>query len=112
MVLVDLPLPERGKLLAREYDHFISNPQSLKDTLDGLRKLRGHEQVDEWHRQIDACDWTTFLESILLKHYDLCYRRPGSEDSIYSEPIATLSVTSAIDSDYEKAAADLISNYS
>jgi tRNA 2-selenouridine synthase len=112
VVLVDLPLPERGKLLALEYEHFIANPQSLKDTLDGLRRLRGHEQVDEWHRQIDACDWPTFLESILLKHYDLCYRRPGSEDSIYSEPIATVSVTSASDSDYENAAAELIAKHS
>tara|TARA_B100000900_G_scaffold412818_1_gene435364 strand:- start:520 stop:1578 length:1059 start_codon:yes stop_codon:yes gene_type:complete len=112
VLLVDLPLPERGKLLALEYEHFIANPQLLKGTLDGLRRLRGHEQVDEWHRQIDACDWPTFLESILLKHYDLCYRRPGSEDSIYSEPIATVSVTSASDSDYEKAAAELIAKHS
>ncbi|HAN81996.1 MAG TPA: tRNA 2-selenouridine synthase, partial [Verrucomicrobiales bacterium] len=62
--------------------------------------------------QIDACDWPTFLESILLKHYDLCYRRPGSEDSIYSEPIATVSITSASDSDYENAAAELIAKHS
>ena len=112
VILIDLPLHERGKLLAREYEHFILNPQSLKDTLDGLRRLRGHEQVDEWHRHIDARDWPVFLESILLKHYDLCYRQPGSEDSIYAEPSATVSIPSATDSDYAIAAADLIAKHS
>jgi tRNA 2-selenouridine synthase len=112
VVLIDLPLTERGKLLALEYEHFIEKPQSLKDTLDGLRRLRGHEQVDEWHRQIDNLDWKTFLESILVKHYDLCYRQPGSEDSIYPEPLATISIPSADASDYEKAAADLIAQHS
>lgn len=112
VVLIDLPLHERGKLLTLEYEHFIANPQSLKDTLDGLRRLRGHEQVDEWHSQIDGRDWSTFLESILVKHYDLCYRQPGSEDSIYAEPAATVSIPSVADNDYEKAAADLIAKHS
>ena len=112
VILVDLPLPERGKLLALEYRHFIDNPQTLKDTLDGLRRLRGNGQVDEWHNQIDERDWTAFLESILVNHYDLCYRQPGSEDSIYPEPVDTLFIPSAAEADYEKAAADLIEKHS
>ena len=112
MVLVELPLHERGKLLAGDYEHFIAHPDSLKDTLDGLRRLRGNDQVDEWHRQIDARNWTGFLESILVDHYDLCYRRPGSEDSVYSEPQDTLSLLTCHETDFQKAAADLIARYS
>ncbi len=111
VVLLDLPLPERAKLLAEDYHHFISDPQSLKDTLDGLRRLRGNEQVDTWHQQIDSRDWDAFLQSILVDHYDLCYRRPGSEDSVYPEPERSFQPTSASTSDFEKAATELIELY-
>ena len=112
VVLVDLPLKERATLLADEYEHFIKNPQSLKDTLDGLRRLRGHERVNQWQQQIDAQDWPAFLESILVDHYDLAYRLPGSADSVYQSPSHTLELPSASHADFEKAAADLISRYS
>ncbi|YCM45486.1 tRNA 2-selenouridine(34) synthase MnmH [Verrucomicrobiaceae bacterium 227] len=111
VVLVDLPLKERATLLAEDYQHFIQNPQSLKDTLDGLRRLRGHDQVNRWHQQIDSGDWPSFLESILVDHYDLAYRLPGSEDSVYPKPSHSLEIPSANSADFEKAAADLISQY-
>ena len=112
MVLVDLPLLERAKLLADDYAHFIDHPDSLKETLEGLRRLRGNEQVDEWHRQIDARNWDDFLKSILVDHYDLVYRRPGSEDSVYPDPEQTLVIPSHNQGDFEKAATDLIAGYS
>ncbi len=111
LVLLDLPLLERAKLLADDYDHFIQDPDSLKDTLDGLRRLRGHEQVDAWHRQIEARDWPAFLSSILADHYDLVYRRPGSEDSVYPVPEHTIDLPSCAPEDFEKAASDLIARY-
>ena len=111
VVFVNLPLKERATLLAQDYQHFITNPQSLKDTLDGLRRLRGHEQVDRWHQQIDAGDWPSFLQSILVDHYDLAYRLPGSEESVYPKPSQTLEIPSANSADFEKAAADLIAQY-
>lgn len=112
MLLIELPIRDRGKLLAEDYEHFIAQPDSLKETLDGLRRLRGHKQVDLWHRQIDEARWSDFLESILVDHYDLCYRRPGSPDSVYQEPEGTLSLPSHQDHDFQKAAADLIAKYS
>lgn len=111
VVLVDLTLPERAKLLADDYDHFITDPQSLKETLDGLRRLRGHAQVNTWHRQIDDLDWPAFLQSILADHYDLVYRQPGSPDSIYREPEHTCQPVSASKEDFQKAAAELIARY-
>ncbi|MFT6180671.1 MAG: tRNA 2-selenouridine synthase [Akkermansiaceae bacterium] len=112
MILIDLPLPERAKLLAEDYEHFIENPDSLKETLNGLRRLRGNEQVDTWHQQIDTRDWDAFLQSILVDHYDLCYRRPGSEDSVYPEPEVTFQPASSSTADFQKAAADLIARHS
>lgn len=112
MVLVELPLAERANLLADDYEHFIENPDSLKDTLDGLRRLRGNEQVDQWHQQIDNRDWDAFLRSILVDHYDLCYRRPGSEDSVYPEPRQILAIDSHDQKEFQKAASELIARYS
>ena len=112
IVLLELPIHERGKLLAEDYQHFIAHPDSLKENLNGLRRLRGNEQVDSWHRQIEERRWSDFLESILVDHYDLCYRRPGSESSVYPEPEDTLSLLSNSGADFQKAAADLISKYS
>ena len=111
LVLLDLPLLERAKLLADDYEHFIEEPDSLKSTLDGLRRLRGNDQVDEWHRQIEARDWPAFLSSILADHYDLVYRRPGSEDSVYPVPEHSIDLLSCSFDDFEKAASDLIARY-
>jgi len=112
VILIDLPLAERAKFLARDYPHFIENPEALKENLNGLRRLRGHARVDAWQQQIDARDWTAFLESILTDHYDLCYRRPGSDEAIYAEPEATLHLPTAEKDDLEKAAASLLESAS
>lgn len=111
VVLVDLPLGERATLLAEEYEHFIAAPETLKEKLDGLRRLRGHEQVQLWHQHIDAGDWPAFLKSILIDHYDLAYRLPGSGESVYQPPERTLTLTSAREADFEKAAAELLLLY-
>lgn len=112
VILVDLPLPERAKLLADDYRHFIENPASLKDTLEGLRRIRGHEQVETWHQQIDAGQWDRFLQSILVDHYDLAYRQPGSPDSVYPPPESTLTLSAAGPDDLQKAATQLIKSRS
>lgn len=111
VTLIDLPLAERAKLLIEDYPHFINHPDTLKETLNGLRRLRGHKQVDTWHQQIDQRDWTAFLQSILVNHYDIVYRRPGSTDSVYPEPNVTLTLPTCRTTDLEKAAADLIKKH-
>lgn len=108
VVLIDLPLSERARLLAEEYHHFIDNPASLQETLNGLRRLRGHQQVENWHRQIDRHEWQDFLESILTDHYDRCYRCPGSADSVYHAPSRTIVLPGADQAAFYEAAASLI----
>lgn len=112
VVLVDLPLSERARLLTEDYHHFIENPASLQETLNGLRRLRGHQQVDCWQQQIERQDWQDFLESILTDHYDRCYRRPGSENSVYRQPARSLSLPTADQASFCEAAASLIATSS
>ena len=111
VVQVHLPLEERAKFLADDYPHFVNEPDHLKKTLDGLRRLRGHEQVDEWHCQIDSRDWTTFLASILVNHYDIVYRKPGSDDSVYHEPEHHLRLEKFTPTVFQEGATALIEHY-
>jgi len=111
LILLDLPLAERAKLLAADYQHFIKDPDSLNATLDGLRRLRGNAQVDRWQQQINERAWPAFLTSILADHYDLVYRRPGSEDSVYPIPEHSLKPPSCSAADFETAAAELLHRY-
>lgn len=112
VVKIAMPLEHRAHFLAHDYHYFIANPPLLKDTLDGLRRLRGHQQVDLWHQQIDQQDWDAFLKSILVDHYDLAYRLPGSDDSIYPAPCFQLDLPSDSDEAFEKAASALAKQFS
>ena len=111
VVLLELPIEERVKLLTREYIHFVNDRDLLKDTIFGLTRLRGKERIEQWNQWIDEEQWPEFLESILVDHYDLVYRSPGSDDSVYNTPERTLSLKSSTHTDFEAAARDLIRQY-
>ena len=106
---IGLPLPERAKLLAADYPHFIDHPDDLAATLDRLRKLRSNETVDRWHAQIAAKDWPAFLESILRDHYDLSYRRAGDPGSNYHLPAQTITIPTFTEKDLAQTAHQLLS---
>ena len=108
VVLLELPVEERVKLLTREYPHFIQDQSLLKETISGLARLRGKEQIQQWNQFIDQECWPEFLTSILKDHYDLVYRRPGSYESVYQSPQSILALPSADPADYAKMAARLI----
>ncbi|MGJ8671769.1 tRNA 2-selenouridine(34) synthase MnmH [Rubritalea sp.] len=108
VIEIELPLLERTKLLSEEYPHFCNDPASLSDLLNVLRRIRGNALVDTWQKQIKEQHWEIFLTSILQDHYDLSYRKPGDEKSIYSSPIASVQVHSISADSYLSAATELI----
>lgn len=105
---ITLPLEERARYLLEDYQHFPQDPGHLSQLLDELRRIRGHEQVDTWQDQIQRDDWFSFVRSILENHYDLAYRRPGAEGSIYQPPCDTLALPDASPGSLQSAAARLI----
>jgi tRNA 2-selenouridine synthase len=104
---IRLPLPHRVQLLHEDYPAFIANPEKLRELLDKLRPLRGHQLVDDWHRLIAEESWDEFLTSVLRDHYDLCYRPTGSENSRYPEPSATVEIPSHSPEAFRDAASQL-----
>jgi tRNA 2-selenouridine synthase len=108
LVELKLSIHERCILLREDYPHFCEDPAALTQLLNVLKRLRGEEQVCKWQEQIAKGDWEAFLQSILVDHYDLSYRKPSDKKSIYSAPLAELTVESALLKSYDKAAGDLI----
>ena len=107
VVNITLPLHQRAAFLLDDYPHFSENPQHLKSLLDKLIKIRGHALVNQWHQQIDSGDWHAFVESVLRDHYDLAYRRAGTDGSNYSAPSKTIALTDFSTKSLEIAATSL-----
>ena len=64
----------RVSWLLREYKHFLSNPESFKDKLSLLTSRYGKEQIAKWHSAIDAGDFESLVEELLVMHYDPSYQ--------------------------------------
>lgn len=103
-----LTLDERTAYLLEDYQHFPENPERIHQLVDGLRRIRGHELVDQWQSLIEAGDWTGFVRSILEHHYDLVYRRPGSENCVYQLPARQVVLPDAGADSIARAAEELV----
>ena len=60
--------------LLHEYKHFLSNPESFKDKLSLLISRYGKDQITKWHAAIDAGDFESLVEELLVVHYDPSYQ--------------------------------------
>lgn len=105
---VQLPITERIKILLEDYPHFKEGSNKLKMLLSKLIPLRGHEQVAQWNSLIDAERWDDFVHSVLVTHYDLCYRVPGAEDSNYQKATGEVIIADATETSFTSAASEAI----
>lgn len=64
----------RVSWLLREYQHFLSNPGSFKEKLSLLTSRYGKVQIQKWHEAIDAGDFRSLVEELLVIHYDPSYQ--------------------------------------
>jgi len=63
----------RVSWLLREYQHFLSNPESFKQKLSLLVSRYGKVQIEKWHEAIDVKDFSNLVEELLVMHYDPSY---------------------------------------
>jgi len=108
VIELKLPIDQRAKFLLDDYPYFADQPEHLKSLLDRLIKLRGREQVEQWHKQIDTGEWQKFVTSMLENHYDLVYRRAGDEKSNYTQPSTTVAMADFSPESLNHAARELI----
>jgi tRNA 2-selenouridine synthase len=64
----------RVSWLLREYQHFLSNPESFKQKLSLLTSRYGKVQIEKWHEAIDQGDFGNLVEELLVMHYDPSYQ--------------------------------------
>lgn len=93
----------RARYLTRTYDDMVSDSALLKDCLEPLRRIRGHEQVDAWNGMIDGKDFAGLAKSLIVDHYDPTY----SKSRAAHEPVfvATIDAGALDEASLEKAAA-------
>lgn len=74
-VAVDLPVPQRIRLLRDEYRHYERCPRRLSEQLACLTALHGAATVQRWQSMVHQAQWDELVGSLLAEHYDPVYRR-------------------------------------
>jgi tRNA 2-selenouridine synthase len=65
----------RVELLKADYEHYLSDPDSLKYKLTYLTQRYGHAQIAQWQDLIDTSLWTELVQDLLVRHYDPHYTK-------------------------------------
>ncbi|MFV1878463.1 tRNA 2-selenouridine(34) synthase MnmH [Nioella sp.] len=79
-VEVEAPVPARAAYLARAYADLLADPAELMRLLEGLRALVGADRVAQWLAMVEARDWLTLAEGLVVHHYDPAYARARKRD--------------------------------
>lgn len=70
---LQLPLPERVRLLLEDYAYFVANPEHFCNRLDVLTAQRGKALVQAWKDSVVRGDVAAVVQDLLLTHYDPVY---------------------------------------
>ncbi len=69
------PLPARVQACLEDYAHLAQAPLELVRLLQPIKPLVGGAALAEWQRLAEAGQAAALFESVMLQHYDPCYRR-------------------------------------
>ncbi|MBE2241642.1 MAG: tRNA 2-selenouridine(34) synthase MnmH [Burkholderiaceae bacterium] len=75
VVNIDAPMAERVKLWREDYPHFALDPQGMVRKLEPLKPLVGKETLSHWMALAADGRVDELFESVMVQHYDPCYRR-------------------------------------
>ncbi len=106
------PQNARIDLLREEYQHLIEHPALLFSKLDCLVGLHSQAQIDEWKAFANAEDWHSFVESMLLKHYDPAYTRSMFSNYIHANTAAVVAVNDISTAGFDRCAQALLATFS
>ena len=72
---VTAPVSARAAYLARAYDGVLRDVDTVRHKLAPLRRLRGHQVVDQWQSLQDRGDYLALAEALVTDHYDPAYAK-------------------------------------
>jgi len=103
-VSLELPGPERIRLLRDEYRHYERGPERLCDQLSCLTALHGRARVDHWKVLAQGADWDALVSCLLEEHYDPVYRRSIRNNYRRLDQALSLPIGGADSTHFEQAA--------
>jgi tRNA 2-selenouridine synthase len=83
---------ERVEFLCEQYKSWHWTPDQLKSTLKSLEGVSGPTLVRHWQGLVDQSDFKTLIQSLLLDHYDLRYKKSKVTKALASKAIKTENV--------------------
>ena len=104
---LDLPAPQRIRLLRDEYRHYERCPQPLCEQLDCLTALHGAATIERWKSLVQNARWDELVACLLNEHYDPVYRRSIGTNYRRAGEAICVSIPSADPADFERAAREL-----
>lgn len=72
---IEATLAARVAFLLRDYDYAVADPAWLLERLGHLRGLQSNETLDRWRKLVEAGDFASLVEELLIRHYDPLYER-------------------------------------
>jgi tRNA 2-selenouridine synthase len=107
-ILLEVSLETRVDLLLDEYRHFLEDRKMLEAQLDCLVALHGREKIAGWKSLAERGGWREFVSRLLVEHYDPAYRRSSQRNFIHLSNAGKLSISSADDAAFARAADRLL----
>jgi len=106
-VSLELPGPERVRLLRDEYRHYELGPEQLCQQLTCLTDLHGRARIERWKTLARGADWDALVSCLLAEHYDPVYRRSIVTNYRRVGEAVCLPIRTADSSDFDQAARQL-----
>jgi len=92
VIKIKVPLEQRIKVILDDYQHFIQNPNSLRQPIAALKSIRGQKLVSQLLEFVKQEKWDDFIKSLLAEHYDLAYQPAGCDKSPFQPPSKELNL--------------------
>ncbi|WP_108815641.1 tRNA 2-selenouridine(34) synthase MnmH [Loktanella sp. Alg231-35] len=104
-IVVQAPIDARAIYLAQAYREVISDPVAVAEKLTPLRRLRGHEVVDNWIALSKAGALVELSKALMVEHYDPTYAKSRK---IAERDVLGEITTNTLDADGQNRTADQI----
>jgi len=109
-LVLEAPLSVRVELLKAEYSHYISEPEMLAVQLECLAPLHGQHRIELWQDMARRGAWDSFVEELLVQHYDPAYTRAILKHYPALPRAARYTLRDASADDFGRIAAAIVEN--
>ncbi len=108
---LQMPTPERVKLLLDEYSFFVKDKELFASRLNALHALLGKEVLQRWQGWIDTDQIPKVVEELLSLHYDPAYKGSISRNFEKFKTALPAEIHTYNTKEFDSLASNLIKNF-